>query len=143
MSRITVIFLSIFLCSGSFATNESCEKYLRAFNTYEQLEAGKIVEKQSVFPLTEWSPDSQFEGFVLSKEAPEKAEVRISLSSKNGAFEAFETFQTWSLDSQYRVSTWDARKFFADVRKAKSFTVELHSGAEVLCKETKEILSGY
>jgi len=153
MSRITLVILSLFLVSISFAkTNakantkkrsvanfESCEKYVKVFNIYEEVLAGKTVENFSVFAVTDWSEDSSFQGLLLTKEAPEKVELRISLGSRP-VYEGIESFETWEKDSQYRKASFDPEKFFANVSKAKTFSLELHSGNHVLCRETREII---
>lgn len=161
MSRITLIILSLFLVQFSraepaaktpvksntknpaqqraVANFESCEKYVKAFNVYEENLAGKTVENFSVFAVTDWSEDSSFQGFLLTKDAPEKVELRISLGTRP-IYEGIASFETWEKDSQYRKANFDPEKFFANVSKAKTFSLEVHAGNHVLCRETKEII---
>jgi|GEM_PF-3776902 hypothetical protein len=141
MSRIAIAFVISILTIQAQAFQTTCDKYLKTYNVYEELIDAKVVERYSLFSVTDWSVDSQFEGIILTPEAPENPELRIQISTNKAKMVTVTKFEKWSMDERYRRADFDPIKAFANAGRARMFTVELRKGIQILCTETKEILT--
>ena len=140
MSRIAIAFVISILATQAQAFQTTCDKYLKTYNVYEEFIDAKVVERYSLFSVTDWSPDSQFEGFILTQEAPDNVELRLQIGANKAKMITVTSFAKWHMDERFRRADLDPVKAFEKAGKAKTFTVELKSGIQVLCTETKEIL---
>lgn len=74
----------------------SCAGQLQAFTFWEDEIKGKIVEKETLFDLVEWDPNSQYDGILLTKTAAKTLKnpiLEVEYRSKSGAKKKSETFK--------------------------------------------------
>ncbi len=130
------LFLSTVLLASS-----PCGNRLQAFNTYEDLEQGRIVEKYSLFSVTDWSDASAFEGIVIkSSEDPGLGmtfELRKGLNSKAVRSWDFK-FSAWPKNSKFLYAKDFPPAELMDGAQGV-YSLALKKGKEVLCKETHAI----
>lgn len=137
------MILAVLLTGASPAKAGACDAFLRAFNTYDEFENGKLEEKHSVFELTEWSNHSSFEGILANSTVPEGAEVtleyrkvirgKVVKSAKSG-------FTKWALDPHYRKADIDTVGFFGKELTSGTYTIRLRNGDKILCEQTEAVL---
>lgn len=141
MSRIAITLLVLLATTAASAFEKTCDKYLKTYNVYEEFIDAKIVERYSLFSVTDWSPDSQFEGIILTPSAPSGVELNVLIGHNKVDVHSITKFEKWSLDPRYRRADFDPAKAFESAGKNKTFSVELKKGIQILCRETKEILT--
>lgn len=134
MPRTAIIFSLFLHLFGSRAFATSCGRRILAFNQYDQVEAGVLQKKYSVFPVGAWSANSSFEGLiVLNKDPSETLAVTLGHRLQTSPLES------WTRDEKYR----SARQFVAfseaDVRN-REFTLKLLKKNKVLCQDTYAFL---
>ena len=142
MPRIAIIPALILLSSIAFAN--PCEKYVKIYATYDELENGKVVDKVSIDDLGDWSKNSTFDGLVVTKETPENAELTLEFKKKKAAKPSKSvsgTTKPFKLNNAYRVADFDILKVLEKRPTVDgSFTVRLTSGGKVLCADTKQVM---
>lgn len=70
MRQALILLIVMMGANFSYASKaKSCESLLLAFNTWEDEVKGEIVTKHSYFGITDWDPNSEFEGIILTKTA--------------------------------------------------------------------------
>ena len=149
MSRIAVIvalLLTLPVPAANSAKESLCGKRVQAFNEYEELKDGKIIEKVSVFDLPEWSPDSGFQGLVVK--SGEKADTKIEL-------EVLRQGEKQTVKAESKLGNWTARKDFLAPEKldaksvfgskyvAGTYVVRLKLAGKTLCEETRKMAPGH
>jgi hypothetical protein len=165
MSRSAVILTVLMTVSAAWAQNESvdaaekmtknpvsksnaptCEKLLKAFNSYDELnKKGRLEAKFSIFEITDLSQDSSFEGILAVPEVPRNAVLTLTATS-NGALDLKRNsvtggFTLWKSDNHYRIALVDPHMFLRH-RFSGHFTVNLKADKNVLCEQEFQITHG-
>lgn len=120
---------------------DSCGTRLQAFNIYEELVDGRIVEKHSIFPVEDWSESSAFEGLLI-KDSEDK-DVQLSVEVKKTATgkvlrSADFSFAVWPRNRTYRESKQFVPADFFRVAPGV-FTLKLIQKKKTLCEDSYRI----
>lgn len=147
MPRTTLILL-LLLSFSAHAKVPACGDRVQGFNVYEELGADKkIVEKESVFAVTDWSPDSSFEGLVVNGSEYGKAKVELELRKPKEAKAVNK--------KSFPLKAWDRRKEFLVVdgldsesfvgkQKDGTLVVRLLNGnGKTICEDAHKVLGGH
>jgi hypothetical protein len=141
MPRIKVMLsLLVFASSSAWAGSlPACTGQLRGFNVYELMEEGGIVEKFSVFELTDWSDASAFQGVVAP--AGKNLSLEVELIGKDKVYrQASFSFAPWEKDGSLAVADgFQAKKFFKNAESGMAFKLRLKENGKPVCEEMKEI----
>ncbi len=136
----TIALTSLWIHSPALAQPD-CEKYIQAFNLWEDEIDGQIVLKHSLFPLVDWDPNSQFEGVVLTTEAKAVKkpllEVEYKANSKNGKrkLESFRRVQAFAQEPTLNTfEDFKAEDFF-NFKEAGTYTVRLKDDGALICSQ--------
>lgn len=149
MSRIAIVLTVVCASLPLFANAAApaaCGDRIQAFNEYEELQNGKIVEKISLFDLPEWTPDAGFQGLAVN--AGEKAQTRLEIEvRKKGAKKALKK-------KDWPVKAWNARKdfqvldgfqpkdVFTEAAAGGTYVARLVLNGKVLCEEPARAVVG-
>lgn len=116
-----------------------CEDQVKAFNTYEVLEKGKVVERTSVFELQDWSPHSSFEG-LITKVKGATISIQVVLGDKvQKKSEHNFSMIPWAAESSYFSTTsFDGKKIFNEWASG-SYKVRLLKDGQTLCESQFQI----
>lgn len=139
-SLIAVAALLLAFSNLALAKPENCGKRVQAYNEYEELAAGKIVEKVSIFDISEWAPDSAFEGLAVSAAEDPATKVEIEMfkgKSKRAAAKKAWAPKAWSDRQDFRrVESFSrGKEFFGSKFEKGSFVVRLTLNGKVLCED--------
>lgn len=146
-NKVSVIILSMLLASPAWAKVEACGKKVQAYNEYEELaKDGKIVTKVSVFNLTDWSNDGQFEGLLVKKDllAKQDSVAKLEVESRKGKAKPVKksfSVKNWDKRDDYLVAQeFKAEDSFGERHDADgSYTVRLVINGKTVCEETRKI----
>jgi hypothetical protein len=145
MSGIKVMLSLLVFVAGSAGPSAragslpSCAGQLRGFNAYELMENEGIVEKFSVFEITNWSDASAFQGVVAPAGKNLSLEVELKGGEKTYRQGTF-SFAPWEKDDSLAVAEgFQAKKFFKRAEPGMAFKLRLKENGKPVCEETKEI----
>lgn len=145
MSRIAIILLAALLAPNAFAG--ACGKRITAFSTYEDYDDQMNKDMGvSLFPVTEYSPSSSFEGLVISKKEDKdtKLEVEVRKSARGSAVrEKTFRFDKWEIDKPYLVAHGFVPEDVLTFEEGY-FVLRLTLNGKVLCEDSpREIQEGH
>jgi hypothetical protein len=145
MPRNTLIAFSLgallLISLPAMAKPAACGKRVQAFNEYEELGTDKkIVEKVSIFPVGEWSPDSAFEGLLVSAEEDPATKVEFETfkgKQKKRVMKRALAAHEWKERKDFRVveDFKRGKDIFGGKYEAGSFVVRLTLNGKVLCED--------
>lgn len=143
MFRTAIISLGLIFQVQTGMAATSCNSFIQAFNEYTQKVEGKIVQKHSIFEMTDWSRNSRFQGFVLTDKVPANAEVVLE-SKASAKAKAVKTVskktKPFVQDSKYRVVELDLEKQLASSPAGSGiYIVKVLADGKELCSEKRLI----
>lgn len=161
MSNASITSLILFLAlSNGLLSSEAqaaraagCSEYLKAASEYEELVDGLVVQKKSVFDLTDWSPNSDFEHILATDKVPAGAKLELQAEAKTAAKPGTKAptvataktsveFKKWDLDPKFRRADFSPQEYFKTAKGAASVVLQVKKGTDVLCTETRRISGG-
>ncbi len=118
-----------------------CNSWLSAFAIYEDEIRGQIALQHSLYGITDWDPNSQYDGILLLKQPPGKLQtLEVEYRSANKALRKVETYKDvlpFERDARLRhFDDFKPHEFFK-FDTAGTYSVRLKSDGKIVCEETR------
>lgn len=133
MPRITLI--ALLLLSVPAMAKENCGGRIQAFNEYEEMQNGKIIEKVSLFDLPNWSPNEGFQGLAVRATEKPGTKLEVEMQKAKKKQKASAALSAWAVrkDFQY-AEKFNPKEFFSEKFSGGTFVVRLIVDGKVACE---------
>lgn len=146
--QLYIFLLTVFLFARipqALATPD-CTAFLKAANTYDELDSKtrKLVQKHSIFPLTDWSNHSSYEAILLVQTVSPKVQLIAEVllpKNKKTAQRIVAAFIPWKIDPQYYRANFDPITWIGEPASSAVLTLRLEENQKLLCQQDYKITS--
>lgn len=156
-SSVTIILSSLLFIATSTlffqnfakATSQAptCESFLRGKNSYDELDPAtkKVVQKISVFELTEWSKHSAYEEIWGTNLTPESSILHIEIRNKIKGPARKVTFAKFSevkSNPTYKAAKFRPLDWIGKAPEPGVLTFRLENNSTTLCEQSFALTEG-